>query len=67
MRSGLEAEVFAFVDAFDAAFLIAADLKQTHGVDLQLFMYTDWLQLFDASSKERRTDEWRLMIDILAA
>lgn len=67
MRSALAAKVFAFIDAFHTAFLIATDLKQTHGEDFDPFMFTDSLQLFDALTEGRRTDERMLMNDILAA
>lgn len=60
------AEVVAFIEAFDVAFQISTDLKGTHGKDFDLFRSMDSLQLFDALTKGRGTDEHGLMIEILA-
>lgn len=62
----MAAEVYAFVEAFDAAHLIATDLKRNRVKIFQLFMYTNSLQLYDTITGGRRTDERRLMIDIIA-
>lgn len=66
VRSAMDAEVYAIVEVFDAAYLIAEDLKMTHETGLNLFMYTDSLQLFVALTRGSAISERRLMIDILA-
>lgn len=62
----MAAEVYAFVEAFDAAHLRATNMQRTYVKKFQLFMYTDSLQLSDSITRGRRTNERRLMIDILA-
>lgn len=65
--SALASKVFAFIEAFDAAFMMSADLKCTHGEAFDLLMFTDYIQLLDALSREKRMEAYHLMIDILTA
>lgn len=67
VRSIMGAEVYAFADAFDRSFVIRKDLERLLGVKIQLHMFTDSKQLFDAMTKGQQTTEKRLMIDIAAA
>lgn len=66
MRSALAVEVFVFVEPSGASFLTSVDLQKTYGVKENLFIYIDSLQLFEVLIKGWRTDERRLIIDILA-
>lgn len=67
VRSIMGGEVCAFMDAFDSVFALAADLEMVYGRKLEIYMYTDSKQLFDAMIKGKRTQEKRLMVDIMAA
>lgn len=56
------------MEAFDAAYLIEEDLKPTDGGSFdRLFMYISSMQVFDALTRGKRTDERRSMIDVFAA
>lgn len=67
VRSGLAGELFAFVEAFDAAFQVANDLRHAHGNAFGLLLCPHSLQVFDALTRSEGTDERCLMIDTLAA
>lgn len=58
-------EICAFVDSFDAAFGMAADLELVYGRKLRIDMLTDSKQLFDAMVKGKKTSKMRLMVDIM--
>lgn len=67
-RSVLGAEVYAFAEAFDAAFIMKHDLENVLGRQVPvLAMLTDSKGLFDVITKNSITSERRLMIDLLAA
>lgn len=61
----MAAEVIAFKKAFDAEYFIAAYVKRTHGIQYDLFMYIDALQLFEETTKKKQTNDRHLVIDIL--
>lgn len=63
VRSIMAGEVCAFLDAYDAAIVIAKDLHMLLGSEIHLIMFTDSKQLFDALTRGKRTTEKRLMID----
>lgn len=67
VQSSMTAETYAFVEGFDRSYLLANDLKRSHGSGIKLMMLTDLLWLFDALTRGSVTDERRLVIDILAA
>lgn len=46
------AEVYAFEEAYNSAFLIVDDVKKTLKMELDLHMYTDSLQFFDAFTRD---------------
>lgn len=60
-------ETCAFLNAFDAAFILHADFAELLCIDLPIIIYTDSKLLFDAVTKGKRTTEKRLMIDISTA
>lgn len=62
----MAAEVYALVEAFDAAYVIASDLQAIHNTVVPIDLFTDSKQVFDAVTKDRKTAKKRLMIDILA-
>lgn len=67
-RSVIGAEVYAFTEAFDAAFIPKHDLEQVLGRRVPILaMLTDSKGLFDVITKHSMTSERRLMIDLLAA
>lgn len=59
--------MYSFMDSFDAAFMIRKDLEGIMGVRLDIVMFTDSKQLFDAVKCGRSTTEKRLNIDVAAA
>lgn len=65
-RSVLGAEVLAFADGFDYAYLLRHDLKRMLNKDIPLAMLTDSESLFKCIVKSTTTTEKRLMIDIEA-
>lgn len=67
VRSVMGAEVYALLDAFDAAFTIACDMNNILNRDLPIVVYTDSRQVFDAITRGRRTTEKRLSIELSAA
>lgn len=67
VRSIMGGEVYAFMDAFDMAFVIKKDLERVLDTDLSIIMLTDSKQLFDSVTCGKRTAERRLSIDISAA
>lgn len=66
-HSVLGAEVIAFAEAFDAAFVLKIDLENFLGRHVPLTMPTDSRSLFDVINKNSTTTERRLIIDIAAA
>lgn len=66
VRSVQGAEV-SFVDAFDEAYLLRAQLKELFGREIPLRMLLDSRSLFDVLSRGTLTTERRLVIDLLAA
>lgn len=67
LRLTVAADMYAFLKAFHVAFLSVEDAIKIHGRELDLYMYTDFLQLFDALTIGKKTEEKRLMMYILAA
>lgn len=67
VRSIMAGEVYAFADAFDAAFIIKHDLEFIYRQHLPLLMLTDSKQTFDVVTRASHTTERRLMIDVAAA
>lgn len=47
--------------------LIASEPSKTHGQRYEILICTDSMQLFDALTEGKRTEEHQLMVDILAA
>ena len=67
-RSVMGAELVAFSDMFDAAYTMAAELRELLlKKRIPVKLCTDNKSLFDLISKGTRTSEKRLMIDIAAA
>lgn len=66
-RSVLGAEVLAFADGFDYAYLLRHDLQRILAQHLPLAMLTDSESLFKSIVKSTTTTEKRLMIDLEAA
>lgn len=52
------------MDAFDAATMIADNLRTILYENIPLKLFTDYAQLFDALTLVKRTTERRLVIDI---
>lgn len=67
MRSTTAGEALAFVDGFDAAFALRADMQQALGRDIPIIMLTDSQILFNVLTRKRTTSEKRLMIDLKVA
>ena len=67
VRSIMAGEVYAFADAFDAAYILKHDLERVYGQPLPLVMLTDSKQMFDVITRASHTTEKRLMIDVAAA
>lgn len=67
VRSIMGGETYAFMDAFDLAFVIKTDLEVILGMDLNIVMFTDSRQLYDSVTCGKRTAERRLSIDVTAA
>jgi hypothetical protein len=67
VRSSMAAETLAFGAAFDAAFTLRQELSRLVGRHIPLVMLTDSAGLFDAITRDRRTTEARLMLDLYAA
>lgn len=66
VRSTMAAEVYALVEAFDAAYVFANDLQTIQNTVVLIDLFTDSKQVFDAVTKVRETAEERLIIDVLA-
>lgn len=66
-RSVMGAEVLAFADGFDYAYLLRHDLQSVIGHSLPLAILTDSESLFKTIVKSTTTTEKRLMIDIREA
>lgn len=67
VRSIMGGEVYAFMDAFDMAFVLKKDLEMVLDTKLGIIMLTDSKQLFDSVTCGKRTAERRLSIDVSAA
>lgn len=63
-RSVLGAEVYAFAEGFDNAYMIRHDLKQLLQRPIPLSMFTNSKSLFDVLVKNSYTTERRLIIDL---
>ena len=63
-RSVLGAEVYAFADAFDYAYVIRHDLEEILNQCIPLQIMTDSRSLFDVIVRNSTTSDRRLMIDI---
>jgi hypothetical protein len=66
-RSSMASEVLAFTDGLDAGYILKMELERMLGSPMPLLMLTDSQALFDVISKNLRTTERRLELDILAA
>ena len=66
VRSIMAGEVYAFSQAFDAAFMIKHDLETIYCQKIPMLMLTDSKKRFDVITKATHTTE-RIMIDIGAA
>lgn len=60
-------EISAFMDVFDAAYMVSTDLKTSLGSVIPLFMFTDSKKLLDSVTRGKRITEKQLMIYISAA
>jgi len=67
VRSIMAGEVYAFADAFDAAYILKHDLERVYRQPLPLVMLTDSRQMLDVITRASHTTEKRLMIDVAAA
>ena len=67
VRNIMAGEVYAFADAFDAAYILKHDLERVYDQPLPMVMLTDSKQMFDVITRASHTTEKRLMIDIAAA
>lgn len=67
VRSVMGAELYAFADAFDLAFLLKTDLETMLSAKVPLIMMIDSDSVFKVIVKNTSTTEKRLMIDIRAA
>lgn len=67
VRRIMAGEVYAFTDAFDAAYIIKHDLELIYRQHLPLIMLTDSKQMFDVVTRASHTTEKRLMIYVAAA
>lgn len=67
VRSIMGGELYAFTDAFDAAFILVQDLRRGMNQDIPIFMFTDSKQVFDIMTRGKRPMEKRLAIDVAAA
>ena len=66
-RFVLAAEVIAFSDLFDEAFVLKDSIEMEIANNVQLHLLTDSKSLFDIIRKKSRTNENRLMQDVYAA
>lgn len=60
-------ETYAFLDGFDGAFAVSADLNLVLGRSFELVMLTYWKQLFNALVKVKRGTEHQLTVKVAAA
>lgn len=67
VRSIMGGGVYAFMDAFDIAYVLKKDLDMMFDTKLDIIMFTDSKKLFDAVTCGKRTTERRLSIDVTAA
>lgn len=67
LRSIISGETLAVMNAFDAVYIISGDMERILGVFLEVRMYTDPKQLFNALSRGRKISERRLAVDIATA
>ena len=66
VKSIMAVEVYAFADAFDAAFIVKNDFERIYDQHLPLVMLTDSKQTFDVITRASHTTEKRLIIDVAA-
>lgn len=64
MGSAMATERFVFDENFDFAYLVSEDLRLPRGV--HLIYCTDSVQVFEALSEGKQTNERRTLIDIFA-
>lgn len=64
VRSIMAGEICAFMDALDTSFMLRSDMCELLGTDIPFLMITDSKQLFDATTRGKRTTEKHLMIDV---
>lgn len=57
VRSIMAGDLCAFIDRFDLGFSIAADLLLLIDESVEIYMYADSKQLFDAMKKGKRRTE----------
>ena len=67
VRSIMAGEVYAFADAFNAAYMLKHDLERVENKPLPLVMLTDSKQRFGVITRATYTTEKRLRIDVAAA
>jgi len=67
VKSIMAREVYAFADAFDAAFIFKHDLERIYDQHLPLVMLTDSKQMFDVITRASPTTDKRLRIYVAAA
>lgn len=67
VRSIMGGEIYAFMDAVDAAFIISRNIQSVLRKFIPIYMFTDYEQPFDAMTEVKQTTEKRLMINISSA
>ena len=67
VRSIMAGELFAFLAAFDHAFVIRLNLESVLEQPIRQMMFTDSKQLFDVTTKSSHTTEKRFMIEVTTA
>eukprot|EP00737_Agarophyton_chilense_P004282 gb/GEZJ01005307.1/.p2 GENE.gb/GEZJ01005307.1/~~gb/GEZJ01005307.1/.p2 ORF type:complete len:145 (+),score=18.34 gb/GEZJ01005307.1/:960-1394(+) len=67
VRSTMGAELYAFCDAFDNAYLLKRELQSMLNENVPLNMLTDSDSVFKSIMKGTKSTEKRLMLDIMAA
>lgn len=67
VRSIMAGKLCAFMNALDAAYVIAKEVGTFFGFPIDIFVLTDSKQIFDSVIKGKTTSEKRLMIDLCAA
>lgn len=67
VRPVMGGEVYAFMDAFEMAYVIKVDLERMMGAHQNLMLTTDSKHVFHAVTCGKRTSERRLSLDITVA